>query len=164
MSNYQKKDGSARVEYGIGGTASLGFQAWFTEVATEALRVLKPGGHLLAFGGARTYHRLAVAIEDAGFEIRDSMIWLYGSGFPKSHDVSKAIDKGGGHWPVVMPRNLDTSRKPLESQGPESNLRRCWLIPTHRWQAFRFGQESGSMGAGIREAPIRDTMRGFAIL
>jgi len=76
--------------------AGTGFQAWFTEVATEALRVLKPGGHLLAFGGTRTYHRLAVAIEDAGFEIRDSMIWLYGSGFPKSHDVSKGIDKVAG--------------------------------------------------------------------
>jgi hypothetical protein len=63
------------------------------EWAEQCLRVLKPGGHLLAFGGTRTYHRLAVAIEDAGFEIRDSMMWLYGSGFPKSHDVSKAIDK-----------------------------------------------------------------------
>src|SRR5690625_1741705 len=61
--------------------------------AEECLRVLKPGGHLLAFGGTRTWHRLAVAIEDAGFEIRDSVMWLYGSGFPKSHDVSKAIDK-----------------------------------------------------------------------
>ena len=59
----------------------------------EALRVLKPGGYLLAFGGTRTYHRIAVAIEDAGFEIRDSLIWNYGSGFPKSLDVSKAIDK-----------------------------------------------------------------------
>jgi DNA modification methylase len=76
--------------------AGIPFQLWFTEVATEALRVLKPGGHLLAFGGTRTYHRLAVAIEDAGFEIRDSMMWLYGSGFPKSHDVSKGIDKRGG--------------------------------------------------------------------
>jgi DNA modification methylase len=64
--------------------------------ATEALRVLKPGGHLLAFGGTRTYHRLACAVEDAGFEIRDSVIWLYGSGFPKSLDVSKAIDKAAG--------------------------------------------------------------------
>lgn len=62
----------------------------------EALRVLKPGGHLLAFGGTRTWHRLAVAIEDAGFEIRDSIAWIYGSGFPKSLDVSKAIDKRGG--------------------------------------------------------------------
>ena len=59
----------------------------------EALRVLKPGGHLLAFGGSRTYHRIAVAIEDAGFEIRDSLMWIYGSGFPKSLDVSKAMDK-----------------------------------------------------------------------
>jgi DNA modification methylase len=62
----------------------------------EAYRVLKPGGHLLAFGGTRTYHRLACAVEDAGFEIRDSLIWLYGSGFPKSLDVSKAIDKAAG--------------------------------------------------------------------
>ena len=59
----------------------------------EVLRVLKPGGHLLAFGGTRTYHRMACAIEDAGFEIRDSIHWVYGSGFPKSLDVSKAIDK-----------------------------------------------------------------------
>lgn len=65
--------------------------------AEECLRVLKPGGHLLAFGGTRTWHRLAVAIEDAGFEIRDSVMWLYGSGFPKSHDVGKAIDKAAGH-------------------------------------------------------------------
>ena len=62
----------------------------------EVLRVLKPGGHLLAFGGTRTYHRMAVAIEDAGFEIRDSIHWMYGSGFPKSLDVSKAIDKAAG--------------------------------------------------------------------
>ena len=61
--------------------------------AQECLRVLKPGGHLLAFGGSRTSHRLACAVEDAGFEIRDSIAWLYGSGFPKSLDVSKAIDK-----------------------------------------------------------------------
>lgn len=64
--------------------------------AAECLRVLKPGGHLLAFGGSRTWHRLAVAIEDGGFELRDSIAWLYGSGFPKSLDVSKAIDKAAG--------------------------------------------------------------------
>jgi site-specific DNA-methyltransferase (adenine-specific) len=62
----------------------------------ECLRVLKPGGHLLAFGGSRTWHRIAVAVEDAGFQIRDSVAWLYGSGFPKSLDVSKAIDKAAG--------------------------------------------------------------------
>lgn len=69
------------------------FQDWCEAWAAECLRVLKPGGHLLAFGGTRTYHRMACAIEDAGFEIRDSIHWMYGSGFPKSLDVSKAIDK-----------------------------------------------------------------------
>ena len=72
------------------------FQVWCESWAIEALRVLKPGGHMLAFGGTRTWHRLAVAIEDAGFEIRDSIAWMYGSGFPKSLDVSKAIDKAAG--------------------------------------------------------------------
>jgi DNA modification methylase len=88
----------SRIEYGRGGEASVGFQLWFTEIAVELLRVLKPGGHLLAFGGTRTYHRLACAIEDAGFEIRDSLNWIYGSGFPKSLDVSKAINKAAGIW------------------------------------------------------------------
>ena len=76
--------------------------AYSVELWRECLRVLKPGGHLLAFGGTRTYHRMAVAIEDAGFEIRDSIHWIYGSGFPKSHNVSKAIDKeAGAERPVV---------------------------------------------------------------
>jgi DNA modification methylase len=66
------------------------------EMWTEALRVLKPGGHLASFGGTRTYHRMACAIEDAGFEIRDQLAWTYGQGFPKSMDVSKAIDKAAG--------------------------------------------------------------------
>lgn len=70
--------------------------AYDVDLWAEVLRVLKPGGHLLAFGGTRTYHRMACAIEDAGFEIRDSIHWLYGSGFPKSLDVSKAIDKAAG--------------------------------------------------------------------
>ena len=66
------------------------------EVWVEALRVLKPGGYLLAFAGTRTQHRMACRIEDAGFEIRDMLAWVYGSGFPKSLDVSKAIDKAAG--------------------------------------------------------------------
>jgi DNA modification methylase len=71
-------------------------QAFHLVWAQEALRVLKPGAHLLAFSGTRTYHRMACAIEDAGFEIRDQIGWCYGSGFPKSHDVSKGIDRLAG--------------------------------------------------------------------
>jgi len=69
------------------------YQAWCERWATECLRVLKPGGHLLAFSGNRTHHRLMSGIEDAGYEIRDTITWHYGSGFPKALDVSKAIDK-----------------------------------------------------------------------
>lgn len=74
----------------------------------EALRVAKPGAHLLAFGGTRTYHRLACAIEDAGWEIRDCIMWVYGSGFPKSMDVAKAIDKANGYeGEVIGERTVD---------------------------------------------------------
>ena len=82
---------------------------WDYDVPSEAiwrecLRVLKPGGHLLAFAGTRTQHRMAVRIEDAGFEIRDLIAWVYGSGFPKSLDVSKAIDKAAGAEREVVGR------------------------------------------------------------
>ncbi|GAF71426.1 unnamed protein product, partial [marine sediment metagenome] len=70
--------------------------AFRPETWVAVMRVLKPGGHLVAFSGPRTYHRMAVAIEDAGFEIRDQIGWVYGTGFPKSHDVSKGIDKSFG--------------------------------------------------------------------
>lgn len=84
--------------------------AFSVEVWQEALRVLKPGGHLIAFSGSRTYHRMAVAIEDAGFEIRDQIMWVYGSGFPKSHNVSKGIDKAAGAVPIEtgLPNNLNS--------------------------------------------------------
>ena len=66
------------------------------ELWKEVIRVLKPGGHLLSFSSARTYHRMAVAVEDAGFEIRDQIMWVYGSGFPKSHNIGKSYDKKSG--------------------------------------------------------------------
>ena len=88
------------------------------EVWQECLRVLKPGGYLLAFGAPRTYHRLATNLEDIGFEIKDSLMWLYGSGFPKAQDVGKRLDKKGidndfhgwktalkpAHEPIIMCR------------------------------------------------------------
>ena len=84
------------------------------EVWAECLRVLKPGGHLLAFAGTRTQHRMAVRIEDAGFEIRDMIAWVYGSGFPKSLDVSKAIDKAAGAEREVVGRRTDRAATPKQ--------------------------------------------------
>jgi len=108
------KEDSAPAQFGTDGAyarASKGFMgkewdggdiAFRTEVWSECLRVLKPGGHLLSFSHSRTYHRMAVAIEDAGFEIRDSIMWIYGSGFPKSHNIGKAIDKIQGNEREVV--------------------------------------------------------------
>lgn len=79
--------------------------AFCQETWTECLRVLKPGGHLIAFGGTRTHHRMWCAIEDAGFEVREMLLWMYGQGFPKSLDVSKAIDKAAGAEREVVGRN-----------------------------------------------------------
>ena len=90
------------------------------EWAEACYRVLKPGGHIAAFGGTRTWHRLAVAIEDAGFEMRDSLAWLYGSGFPKSHDVGKAIDKLAGAEREVV----GTARR---SQNRSAGWDRPWM-------------------------------------
>lgn len=79
--------------------------AFNVNVWREAYRVLKPGGHLLAFSGSRTYHRMAVAIEDAGFEIRDQIMWVYGSGFPKSMAIDKQLDKHLGVEREIVGRN-----------------------------------------------------------
>lgn len=99
------KEGSAPAQFGTDGAfarASRGFMgkewdggdiAFDPETWRRCYDLLKPGGHMLAFSGSRTYHRMVCAIEDAGFEIRDQIMWIYGTGFPKSHDVSKAIDK-----------------------------------------------------------------------
>ena len=115
------------------------------ELWQECLRVLKPGGHLLAFAGTRTQHRMAVRIEDAGFEIRDMIAWVYGSGFPKSLDVSKAIDKAAGaeleqRWKPVTARSsvgtleprpwLDEARKNggcfIDGEAPSTEAAKQW--------------------------------------
>lgn len=88
------------------------------EIWAECLRVLKPGGHLLAFAGTRTQHRMCARIEDAGFEIRDMIAWVYGSGFPKSLDVSKAIDKAAGaEREIVQQGERSASRPAVEDQS-----------------------------------------------
>jgi DNA modification methylase len=110
----------------MGKTWDTGETAFAVEFWAECLRVLKPGGHVVAFSGTRTVHRMVCAIEDAGFEIRDSLQWLYGSGFPKSHDVAKGLSKqlagpslceewqgwGTALKPAVEPICL--ARKPLD--------------------------------------------------
>lgn len=106
------------------------------ELWKKALRVLKPGGYLLAFGGTRTYHRIACAIEDAGFEIRDCIIWLYGSGMPKSHNVGLYIDKklgcpDRGHRIAVANRNhpdgtLEPNGENLPRYEGRTELGRAW--------------------------------------
>ncbi|WP_457226809.1 DNA-methyltransferase [Mycobacteroides abscessus] len=95
--------------YDLSPAAMLNFQRWCTAWATECLRILKPGGHLLAFGGSRTWHRLASGIEDAGFEIRDSIAWLYAQGFPKSMNLQGGL--GTALKPAFEP--IVVARKPL---------------------------------------------------
>lgn len=100
------------------------YAAWCNSWATECCRVLKPGGHLLAFGGTRTSHRLACGVEDAGFEIRDTITWHYASGFPKSHDVSKAIDKVAG----VIREVIETRRtQPKFARAGDGRLQPKWV-------------------------------------
>ncbi len=111
----------------------------------ECLRVLKPGGHLLAFGGARTYHRLVVNIEDAGFEIRDQLMWIYGSGFPKSKNLT-GDNQGKGtalkpaHEPIVM------ARKPL--------------VGTVEGNVVQFG--TGALNIDLCRIPTEESLTGGA--
>jgi site-specific DNA-methyltransferase (adenine-specific) len=86
------------------------------DIWTECLRVLKPGGHLLAFAGTRTQHRMAVNIEDAGFNIRDMIAWLYGSGFPKSHNIGKKLEGWNGWGTALKPalEPITVARKPFK--------------------------------------------------
>lgn len=98
--------------------ASRSFQEWCTEWASECMRILKPGGHLLAFGGSRTWHRLAAGIEDAGFEIRDSIAWLYASGFPKNVNVGAATgSRAWNGWGTALKPAFEpcvVARRPLD--------------------------------------------------
>ena len=133
------KEGSAPAQYGTDGAfkrASSGFMgkewdggdiAFRPETWELALKLLKPGGHILAFSASRNYHRMAVAIEDAGFEIRDQMMWLYGSGFPKSLNIGKAIDKKQGNEREVIgtqqhPTSKDRTGNKSPYQAEDSHL------------------------------------------
>lgn len=144
------KEGSAPAKFGTDGAyarASSGFMnkewdggdiAFRPETWAKMLRVLKPGGYLLAFGASRNFHRMAVAIEDGGFEIRDTVMWLYGTGFPKSHDIEKAINKidgvefeetnasGVGFMGPEGPGGYNVTKHHLKQKGKSSERAAKW--------------------------------------
>lgn len=121
------KSNSADAQYGTDGVfkrSSKGFMGkeWDADVPSvefwrEVYRILKPGGHILSFGGTRTYHRMATAIEDAGFEIRDQLQWIYASGFAKSHNIGKAIDKIQGNEREVIGKIISGISKAFTKEG-----------------------------------------------
>lgn len=115
-----------------------GFQAAMTPIFKETLRVAKPGAHLLCFGGTRTFHRMACAIEDAGWEVRDCIMWVYGSGFPKSMDVAKAIDKASGYvGEVVGERTVDVGMQGGHMHAGRKQQQVRALSPqAHEWEGW----------------------------
>ena len=132
----------------MGKTWDGGDVAYNVEVWQEALRILKPGGHLLSFGGSRTYHRMACAIEDAGFEIRDQIMWVYGSGFPKSLNVGKAIDKvtgaerevvgvsEGKGYSSIQEKNIEQDNRPYIDGLPYLKADRTLTKGNSQWEGW----------------------------
>uniref|UniRef100_A0A6M3JBK4 Putative methyltransferase n=1 Tax=viral metagenome TaxID=1070528 RepID=A0A6M3JBK4_9ZZZZ len=120
----------------------LAYQEWTSRWAFEVLRVLRPGGFLLAFGGTRTWHRLSTGIEEAGFKIRDCMMWLYGTGFPKSLDVSKGFGKRTGE--VTAP----SSSLAESFSGYGTNLKPAWepIVVAMRPTAGTFASNAETHG------------------
>lgn len=113
--------------------------AYNVDLWKKVYRVMKSGGYLLAFGGTRTYHRMACAIEDAGFEIRDTIMWLYGSGFPKSMNIGLAVDKKNGVESEIV--GINKSVQDLKEVGK---------ITGHK---MTFGQE-GTENCARKDVPI----------
>jgi DNA modification methylase len=140
------------------------FQEWCEAWSRECLRVLKPGGHMLAFGGTRTFHRLACAVEDAGFEIRDSIAWLHGQGFPKNLNVSKALDGARCTCPPIPYDHAGNVRGvrgdlPEATESPEARSL-ADLLPTVQRNGARPGV-GPVRGAGAEDArPLRAEVRG----
>ena len=136
------KEGSAPAQYGTDGVfqrASKGFMGkeWDAEVPTiefwqEVYRVLKPGGHVLSFGGTRTYHRMVVNMEDAGFEIRDQIQWIYSTGFPKSLNIQKQLEKNEYIQCECSKQNTKHNLRPL----PESNISQTINIENKQGEAL----------------------------
>jgi len=136
--------------------------AFNIEVWQEALRVLKPGGHLIAFSGSRTYHRMAVAIEDAGFQIRDQIMWVYGSGFPKSHNISKGIDKAAGAEREVVGKMANPASS-IYSQSENEMSRDVPITapataPAQQWQGWGTALKPAHEPMVLARKPLEGTV------
>jgi len=122
------------------------YQQWCEQWAKSVKRVLKPGGHLLAFSGNRTHHRLFTGVEDAGFEIRDTLTWHYGSGFPKATDLSKTIDKrAGADREVIGEKETNTGitgdNYAQESESGTVEITKAATEAGKRWEGWKTGMK-----------------------
>jgi DNA modification methylase len=157
------------------GTNLQRYQEWTRQWASECVRILKPGGHLLAFGGSRTYHRMTCGIEDAGFEIRDCIMWIYSTGFPKSLNISKAIDKlkgigGQGNLVSSEAKKWDgwgTALKPayepiVVARKPISEKNVAMNVLKYGTGGINIDECRIGLTGGVRKINIKSNSGGFA--
>lgn len=131
------------------------FGLWVSLWASECLRLLKPGGHIVAFGGTRTWHRLACAIEDAGFEMRDSLAWLYATGVPKSLDVGRAVARLHGHADHASPPHAVPAGGPHDrpDAGPDQRP-----ATGERWEGWYTGVKPAHEPIVLARRPLEGTV------
>jgi hypothetical protein len=130
------------------------------------LRVLKPGGHVVAFGGDRTHHRLMTAIEDAGFEIRTTLTWHFGSGFPKSLDVSKQLDRMAGAERAVVGHRNDNNRRVPKHQNTHGDFTGLVDVPitapatdaARQWDGWGTALKPATEYIVLARKPLRGTV------
>jgi len=136
------------------------YQEWCQQWAAAVKRVLKPGGHLLAFSGNRTHHRLFSGVEDAGFEIRDTITWHYGSGFPKALDVSKAIDKQADAEREVLGENPNArdsaSSNVSMGQGTYDKITAPATDAAERWAGFKTALKPATEYVVVARKPLSE--------
>ena len=140
------------------------FQAAMTPVFEEALRVAKPGAYLLCFGGTRTFHRMACAIEDAGWKVKDCIMWVYGSGFPHGMDVAKAIDKASGYvGEVIGERTVDVGMQgghmhAVRKQQQQQQQVRALSPQAKEWEGWNTALKPAWEPIIVAQKPVEGTI------